>query len=469
MTVLDMYRWQFGITAVCHFFLVPVTIGLAFLIGGYETAWIRTGNQRWRRLAVFFGPPLLISYAAGVVTGVVQEFQFGIDWSPYERLVSDIFGAALAIQALVAFFVVATLLAVWYLGWDHVPRGMHVSCMWLAAVAMSLSAYFILAVNSWLQHPVGYRYDPATGHAEITSWLDVLANPVQLATFPHTLAGCFLVAGGLITGVAMWHLLRTRDGQAGDAATWRGAVTSGALATLTAAAVTMISGDVQGKVMTRYQPMKMAAAEALYHTAQPAPFSLFTIGTLDGSRPVFELTLPRLLSFLATGDFNAKVEGIDNLQAQYTRLYGPGSYRPVIPVSYWSFRLMIAAGLLAAVVAVVALWSLRKGRMPADWAGWHRSLLRWSTLGLPFLPLAASTLGWVFTEVARQPWLIFGHLKISQAASGGSAGLAATVLVAVVLGYGLVTAAAGWLIWRTTRNGLAAPGAAPPPAAYHRR
>jgi cytochrome bd ubiquinol oxidase subunit I len=450
-----MYRWQFGITATCHFFLVPVTIGLAFLVAGYETAWFRTGKDSWQRLAVFYGKLLLIAYAAGVITGIVQEFQFGIDWSPYERLVSDVFGGPMAIQALAAFFVVATLLGLWWFGRGLLPRGIHLACIWLAAVAMSLSAYFILAVNSWLQHPVGYRYDPVTHRAEIGNFLDVLTNPVQLVTFPHTLAGCFLVAGGLVTGIAMWHLLSDRHA---GALVWRGAVKTGALTTIAAAAATMISGDIQGKMMTTYQPMKMAAAEALYHTAQPAPFSLFTVGTLDGSRPVFEITLPRLLSFLATGDFNAKVEGIDSLQAQYARLYGPGSYKPVISVSYWSFRLMIATGLLAALVALIALWSLRGGRMPADWPGWHRSLLRWTTLGLPFLPLAASSLGWIFTEMAREPWLIFGHLKISEAASGGAAGSAITVLVLLAALYALLAAVTGWLMYRSARHGLGDPG-----------
>ena len=452
-----MYRWQFGITAVCHFFLVPVTIGLAFLVAGYETAWFRTGRDSWQRLAEFYGKLLLISYAVGVITGIVQEFQFGIDWSPYSRLVSDVFGAPMAIQALAAFAVVATLLGLWWFGRGYLPTGIHLACIWLAAVAMSGSAYFILAVNSWLQHPVGYRYDPVTHRAEITSFVDVFTNPVQLVTFPHTMAGCFLVAGGLATGVAMWHLLRAKGGRQADALVWRGALKTGAVTTIAAAVATMVSGDVQGKLMTHYQPMKMAAAEALYHTAQPAPFSLFTIGTLDGSRPVFEITLPRLLSFLATGDFNAKVEGIDNLQSMYTRLYGPGSYLPIIPVSYWSFRLMIATGMLAALVAVVALWSLRGGRMPADWPGWHRTLLRWTTLGLPFLPLLASSLGWVFTEMARQPWLIFGHLTISQGASDGAAGREITVLVVLIFLYGLLAAATGWLMWRSARSGLGEP------------
>ena len=445
-----MYRWQFGITAVCHFFLVPVTIGLAFLVAGYQTAWLRTGKDSWQRLAEFYGKLLLIGYAVGVITGIVQEFQFGIDWSPYSSLVSDVFGAPMAIQALAAFAIVATLLGLWWFGRGVLPKGIHLACIWLAAVAMSLSAYFILAVNSWLQYPVGYRYDPVTHRAEISSFLDVFTNPVQLATFPHTLAGCFLVAGGLATGIAMWHLLRNPP----DGLVWRGALKTGALTTIVAAVATMISGDVQGKVMTHYQPMKMAAAEALYHTAQPAPFSLFTIGTLDGSRPVFEITLPRLLSFLATGDFNAKVQGIDDLQSLYTRLYGPGSYTPIIPVSYWSFRLMIATGMLAALVALVALWSLRGGRMPADWPGWHRTLLRWTTLGLPFLPLLASSLGWIFTEMARQPWLIVGHLKISEAASGGATGPEITALVVIVVLYAALTAATGWLMWRSARKGL---------------
>ena len=362
MTVLELSRWQFGITTVYHFLFVPITIGLGFLVAGFETAWIRTGHDRWLRLTKFYGRLFLINFAMGVVTGIVQEFQFGMNWSAYSRFVGDIFGAPLAIEALLAFFLESTFLGLWIFGWDRLPPRLHAACMWIAAIGTLLSAYFILAANSWMQHPVGYHYNPITHREELTSFLAVMTNPEQLGTFPHTIAACFLVAGGLVTGIAVWHLMRRPNPE--ETAAFRTAAKAGAVTSLVAAVGTMLTGDILGKLMTMYQPMKMAAAEALYHTAQPAPFSLFTIGTLNGSRPVFQITLPRLLSFLATGNFSGQVKGIDNIQALYAQVYGPGSYTPIIPVTYWSFRLMIGLGMATALIALIVLWTLRKGRGP---------------------------------------------------------------------------------------------------------
>jgi cytochrome bd ubiquinol oxidase subunit I len=476
VSVLELSRWQFGITTVYHFLFVPITIGLGFLVAGFETAWIRTGHDRWLRLTKFYGRLFLINFAMGVVTGIVQEFQFGMNWSAYSRFVGDIFGAPLAVEALLAFFLESTFLGLWIFGWDRLPRKVHAACMWIAATGTVLSAYFILAANSWMQHPVGFHYDPRTHREELSSFFAVMTNPAQLATFPHTIAACFLVAGSLVAGVAMWHLLRrpaTGDGATGDGAAettaaWRTAVKAGTITALAAAVGTIATGDIQGKLMTRYQPMKMAAAEALYHTAKPAPFSLFTIGTLNGSKPVFQVTLPRLLSFLATGNFSGQVKGIDNLQALYAQVYGPGSYTPIIPVAYWSFRLMIGIGLLTALIALVALWTLRKGRVPAPVTGtarpriWSRLLL-WAVLAMPFLPLAANGIGWIFTEMARQPWLVFGQMKTSAGVSANSAGEVLTSLIVLGLLYGGLAVIEAGLMYKYARAGLAeeeAPGSA---------
>ncbi|HEX4088507.1 MAG TPA: cytochrome ubiquinol oxidase subunit I [Trebonia sp.] len=466
MSVLELSRWQFGITTVYHFLFVPITIGLGFLVAGFETAWIRTGHDRWLRLTKFYGRLFLINFAMGVVTGIVQEFQFGMNWSAYSRFVGDIFGAPLAIEALLAFFMESTFLGLWIFGWDRLPRRVHAGCMWMAAIGTVLSAYFILAANSWMQHPVGYQYNPLTHREELTSFLAVMTNPAQLATFPHTIAACFLVAGGLVTGVAMWHLMRRPAGAEGSAeaaaattATFRSAAKVGAITTLAAAVATMVTGDIQGKLMTMYQPMKMAAAEALYHTAQPAPFSLFTIGTLNGSRPIFQVTLPRLLSFLATGNFSGQVKGIDNLQSLYSQVYGPGSYTPIIPVTYWSFRLMIGIGMLTALLALIVLWTLRQGRVPAAIDPARRTLrsrlLLWAAVFLPFLPLAAMSLGWVFTEMGRQPWLVFGQMKTSAGVSTNSAGEVLASLIVLTLLYGGLAVVEGGLMFKYARAGLA--------------
>ncbi len=473
MSVLELSRWQFGITTVYHFLFVPVTIGLAFLVAGFETAWLRTGDDRWLRLTRFYGKLFLINFAMGVVTGIVQEFQFGMNWSAYSRFVGDIFGAPLAVEALLAFFLESTFLGLWIFGWERLPRRVHAACMWITAVGTLLSAYFILAANSWMQHPVGYHYNPRTHREELSSFLAVMTNPTQLATFPHTIAGCFLVAGALVAAVAMWHLIRRPAGPSGPsgapgddagsqatAAAFRSAARAGAITVLVAAVATLVTGDIQGKIMTRYQPMKMAAAEALYHTSQPASFSLFTVGTLNGSREVFAIRLPRLLSFLATGGFSGKVQGIDNIQALYSQVYGPGSYTPIIPVTYWSFRLMIGTGLLAALIALVALWVLRRSRLaghPAQLTltGFRRRLLLWSVLALPLLPLAANSLGWIFTEMGRQPWLVFGQMKTAAGVSANSAGeVLASVIILTLLYGGLAVVEVGLLV-RYARAGLA--------------
>jgi len=472
VSVLELSRWQFGITTVYHFLFVPITIGLGFLVAGFETAWIRSGNDKWLRLTKFYGRLFLINFAMGVVTGIVQEFQFGMNWSAYSRFVGDIFGAPLAIEALLAFFLESTFLGLWIFGWDRLPRGVHAACMWTAAVGTLLSAYFILAANSWMQHPVGSHYNPVTHREELTSFLAVMTNPAQLATFPHTIAACFLTAGGLVAGVAMWHLIRrpaTGEGAAATTAAWRSAAKAGTITALAAAVATIVTGDIQGKLMTMYQPMKMAAAEALYHTAKPAPFSLFTIGTLNGSKPIFQVTLPRLLSFLATGNFSGQVKGIDNLQSLYSQVYGPGSYTPIIPVAYWSFRLMIGIGLVTALISLVALWTLRKGRVPAPFADrgagartlWSRLLL-WAVIALPFLPLAANTLGWLFTEMARQPWLVFGQMKTSAGVSANSAGEVLASVIVLTLLYGGLAVVEGGLMYKYARAGLPEEKTAPP-------
>jgi cytochrome d ubiquinol oxidase subunit I len=449
VSVLELSRWQFGITTVYHFLFVPLTIGMAFLVAGFEAAWLRTGHERWLRLTRFYGTLLLINFAMGVVTGIVQEFQFGMNWSEYSRFVGNIFGAPLAIEALLAFFLESTFLGLWIFGWNRLPPAVHNACMWIVAVGTTLSAYFILVANSWMQHPVGYTYSPAKHIDELSSFLAVLVNPAQLTAFPHVIAGCLLTAGALVAGVAMWHLMRRRDMQDGDTSAFRSAVKTGAIAALVAAPVSIGTGDIQGRLFTtHYQPMKMAAAEALYHTSQPAPLSLFTVGTLNGAREIFMIGIPRLLSFLATGNWDARVQGIDNLQAHYSQVYGPGSYTPVVPVVYWSFRLMIGVGLLAALIAAIAWWSIRRGRRPRS--RW----LAWPVIALPLLPLAANSFGWIMTEVGRQPWLVYGQFKTAAGVSANSGGEVLASMIILTVLYGVLAVIEAGLMLRYIRAGL---------------
>src|SRR5688572_14596995 len=292
MDATELARWQFGITTVYHFLFVPLTIGLSFMVAAMQTAWVRTGNEKWLRLTKLFGKLFLINFAMGVVTGIVQEFQFGMNWSTYSRFVGDVFGAPLAIEALLAFFLESTFLGLWIFGWDRLPKRIHLACIWIAAFGTAISAFFILAANSFMQNPVGFRFNPQRGRAELTDFWAVLTNKVNLITFPHTIAGAFLTAGGLVAAVALWHLYR-RPGV--DTDEFRSALKVGGWTTLAAMGALLVTGDIQGKIMTEVQPMKMAAAEALYETQTPAPFSILTIGTLDGSRPVFQIEIPGLL------------------------------------------------------------------------------------------------------------------------------------------------------------------------------
>ncbi|MEV0269063.1 cytochrome ubiquinol oxidase subunit I [Hamadaea sp. NPDC050747] len=462
MDALDWARWQFGITTVYHFLFVPITIGLSFLVAGFQTAWVRAEKRRdphaarWLKLTKFYGKLFLINFAMGVVTGIVQEFQFGMNWSAYSRFVGDIFGAPLAIEALLAFFLESTFLGLWIFGWDKLPRKIHLACIWIAAFGTALSAYFILAANSFMQNPVGFKLNPETGRAELTDFVAVLTNKVTLVTFPHTLAGCFLTGGALVAGVALWHVMRDKTTDDKDRRAYRSALKVGGWTALVATAALFVTGDTQGKIMTEVQPMKMAAAEALYETQQPAPFSLFTIGTLDGSEPIYSIEVPGLLSFLGTGSFDGQVQGINDLQAEYEQKYGPGSYTPIIPVTYWTFRLMITFGALAGLVALWALWATRRGRTPRG--RW----LRWAGLSLPLLPLAANSVGWIFTEMGRQPWIVFGQLKTAQGVSPsvGVSQVITSLTVFTVL-YGVLAVVEIGLLLKYAKAGV--PDVTPPP------
>jgi cytochrome d ubiquinol oxidase subunit I len=399
MDALLLARFQFGITTVYHFLFVPLTIGLAPLVAIMQTAWVRTGNDKYLRMTKFWGKLFLINFAMGVVTGIVQEFQFGMNWSDYSRFVGDVFGAPLAMEGLLAFFLESTFLGLWIFGWERLPKKVHLATIWAAAIGVNLSAYFIIAANSWMQHPVGYTINAARGRAELTDIWAVLTNSTTLAAFPHTITGAFLAAGALVVGIAAWHL---RRGDHVDV--MRTSARLGMVVALVAGIGVAVSGDLQARIMTKQQPMKMAAAEALYDTSSPASFSLFTIGSLNGSEEIWSLRVPHVLSFMATGDPNGTVEGINDIQRQYVATYGPGDYSPIIPVTYWSFRLMIGFGAFSALLALVGLWLTRRGRLPDQ--PWFWRIALWSMA----LPLLGNSLGWIFTEMGRQPWLVFGRM-----------------------------------------------------------
>ena len=405
MDALALARWQFGITTVYHFIFVPLTIGLAPLVAIMQTLWVRTGDERWLRLTKFFGKLLLINFAIGVATGIVQEFQFGMNWSEYSRFVGDVFGAPLAMEALAAFFVESTFLGLWIFGWDRLPKRVHLACVWAVALATNLSAYFILAANSWMQHPVGAEYDSATGRAQMVDIWAVLSNPTLLAAFPHTIAAAFLTAGTFVAGIAAWWMVRAR--RAGDdaaaAGVYRPAVVLGVTVMLVSGLGVGASGDWQAKQMFDQQPMKMASAEALCEGENGAAFSLLTIGDLSNSCEgvLHVLAIPGLTSYLASGDFGSFLPGVEQLQQRSEEIYGSGvDYRPNLALTYWSFRLMIGFGVGSAALAAATLWYLRRGR--SDVPRWFGRL---GLIALP-TPFLASAFGWIFTEMGRQPWVV---------------------------------------------------------------
>jgi cytochrome d ubiquinol oxidase subunit I len=445
MDVLDLARWQFAITTVYHFIFVPITIGMAFLVAGLQTAWFRTNKVKYLRATKFFGKLFLINFAIGVVTGIVQEFQFGMNWSSYSRFVGDVFGAPLAMEGLLAFFLESTFLGLWIFGWDRLPKKIHLATIWIAATGTLLSAYFILAANAWMQHPVGYIINEEKGRAELVDIVEVLTQNTALATFFHTIPSAAFTGGAFIAGVSAYLIIKRKDLEMA-----RGTFKLGAITMLISFVLVSVSGDITARIMTEQQPMKMAAAEALYDTQANAPFSLLTIGTLDGSQSVFQIGIPSLLSFMSTGDFNGVVEGINDLEVMYDEKYGVGDYTPNVPLAYWSFRLMIGFGAIASLFVFVALWQMRRGGTPkGKWFGP-------AMYSLPFLPLLANSFGWIFTETARQPWAVFGLIKTADGVSAVvSAGAVLFTMIVFTLLYGVLAFIEFGLIMKVIKIGPA--------------
>lgn len=443
MNSLDLARWQFAIVTVYHFLFVPITIGLAFYVAGLQTAWYRTGKLAYLRATKFFGRLFLINFAIGVVTGIVQEFQFGMNWSSYSRFVGDIFGAPLAMEGLLAFFLESTFLGLWIFGWDRLPKKLHLASIWAAAIGTLLSAYFILAANAWMQHPVGYILNAQKGRAELTNIFTVLTQKTALTTFFHTIPSAAFTGAAFMAGISAWLIIKKKDVEVS-----RSTLKLGLIAMLISFVLVGFSGDLTSRVMTQQQPMKMAAAEALYNTTESAPFSLLTIGTLDGSHSVFQIDIPSVLSFLSTGDFKGVVQGINDLQAKYETQFGPGNYKPNIPLAYWSFRFMMGFGFIGFFFALLALWQLRRGGTP------HGKWFLPAMVSLPFLPLLANSFGWIFTETARQPWAVFGLIKTSAGVSTVvSSGAVLFTLIAFTLLYGVLAVIEVGLILKTIQIG----------------
>lgn len=458
--LLDLARWQFAFTTVIHFIFVPLTIGLSGLVAVMQTRWYRTGEEQYLRMTRFWGKLLLVNFAIGVATGIVQEFQFGMAWSAYSRYVGDVFGAPLALEGLAAFFIESTFLGLWIFGWNRLSKRVHLATIWLVFIGTCLSAYFILAANAWMQHPVGFEI--VGDRAVLTSIWAVLSSSTAVFAFMHTIPAAIVTACALIVGISVWHLSR-RPGH--ETAFFHRSLRWGLRGLLVTALVTMVVGHFFGQVMTDKQPMKMAAAEALYETEKGADLSLMAIAPFEKKpdRLHFEIKIPKLLSFMATDRFSGTVEGINDLQreyqeryAAYERQYGrdpaAAEYYPIVGLTYWTFRLMIGLGAFMFIFAAVALWLLRRSRDGGEKLVQNPWVRRVSlmTLGFGFL---AHAVGWIFTEVGRQPWVVTGLLKTEDAVSKiGVPTLVVSLSVFIVL-YVIICIVEFWLFARLAKKG----------------
>lgn len=441
MDELLLARWQFGVTTVYHFLFVPLTLGLSVLVAWMEFKFVRTGNELYKRMAKFWGKLFLINFAMGVVTGIVQEFQFGMNWSNYSRFVGDIFGAPLAVEALAAFFIESTFIGLWVFGWERLSPKLHLATICLVAFATNLSAFWILVANSFMQAPVGYVL--RNGRAEMTDFFALIGNPHVWYQFPHTVLSGFTTAAFFVMGISAYHLLRKKNLDFFHRS-FRLGVIFGILSLF----LSMGIGHLQGQYLNEAQPMKMAAAEALWESADPAPFSVVALIDEERQTNTAEIAVPKLLSFLTYNAFTGEVQGMKELQAAYEAQYGPGNYIPPVTPVFWSFRLMVGAGGIMFLLALYGLYALKKGKL--ENRSRYLKIMLWA---IP-LPYIANTAGWLMTEIGRQPWIVQGLQRVEEAVSPTvSGGEILATLLGFTLLYGVLAAADIYLLRNSAQAG----------------
>ena len=446
MTALALARWQFAITTVYHFFFVPLTLGLSILVALMETQYVRTGDEVYKRMTKFWGKLFLINFAMGVVTGLVQEFQFGMNWSEYSRFVGDIFGVPLAIEALLAFFLESTFLGLWIFGWDKLPKKVHAGVIWLVAIGSNLSAFWILVANSFMHEPVGYVL--RNGRAEMADFGALLTNPHLWYQFPHVFFAGMTTAGFFALGISAYHLYKKRDSEV-----FRRSFTMALVYALIGSVLVGLIGHAQGQYMVETQPMKMAAAEAIWETEQPAALSLLTIGNEAARRDVFAIKLPSVLSLIACNNLSCEIQGINDLQAVYEQTYGPGNYVPPVAVSYWAFRVMMTPGFIMPLLALLGLFFVMRDKLATQ--SWF---LRFLPLAIP-LPYLSNSAGWILTEVGRQPWIVVGLMRTEAGVSQVvGTGLVFLSLLLFALLYSALMVANIYLLVKFARKGAAVEG-----------
>lgn len=408
MDVLTLSRLQFAATTIFHFLFVPLSIGLALCIAIMETIYVIKGDEEYKRMAKFWGKLFLINFAVGIVTGIIQEFQFGMNWSDYSRFVGDVFGAPLAIEALLAFFMESTFIGLWIFGWDRLSKKVHALCIWLVAIGTIISAFWILVANSFMQHPVGFTI--RNGRAEMNDFLALITNGQVLVEFPHTVLGAFATGAFLIMGVSAYKLLKKKD-----VSFFRKSFQVGITVAVISSILIAVFGHLQAQYLMKTQPMKMAASEGLWETSgDPAPWTVWAVIDPEKKENRAEFKIPYLLSYLTYNKFSGKVTGMKELQAQYEKQYGPGNYIPPVRTTFWSFRIMVGAGMLMILISLYGFYlTIRKKIVQAP------SWFMWCLLGGIFLPHIANIAGWIMTEIGRQPWVVFGYMRTEDSISPG--------------------------------------------------
>lgn len=404
MDPLILARIQFASTTIFHYFFVPMSIGLALIIAIMQTMYVVKNDDMYKRMTKFWGKLFLINFAVGVVTGILQEFQFGMNWSTYSRFVGDVFGPSLAIEALAAFFMESTFIGLWIFGWDRLSKRVHLLSVWLVSFGTALSAFWILSANSFMQNPVGFEM--ADGRAQMNSFSEILLNPYLWSQFPHVLTGAFATGAFLIAGVSMWKIAKKHEVKMFKQS-FRIAIIVASIASIGF----LLTGHRSAQFLIESQPMKLAAAEALWESADPAPFSLVASINPEEKTNNFELQIPGMLSFLSYNKFSGQVEGINELQAEYEAKYGPGDYVPPVRTVFWSFRAMVLGGTLMFLLSLYGLIISRKDKL-ADKA-WYAKIMPYA-IALPFI---ANSAGWIMAEIGRQPWVVFGLMETADAVS----------------------------------------------------
>ena len=401
--VVTLSRWQFALTTVYHFFFVPLTIGLALITAIMQTIYYRTGKVVYKNMTKYWGKLFLINFAMGVVTGIVMEFQFGMNWSEYSRYVGDIFGAPLAIEALLAFFLESTFIGIWIFGWEKLSKRIHLLTIWLVAIGSTLSAFWILVANSFMQAPMGFVLE--NGRLVMNDFGALVGNPNVWVQFPHTVLGGFTTGALFVLGISSYHIIKKNNLNIFKPS-FQIASVFGILSVM----LVILVGHTQGQHMVKTQPMKMAAAEALWESENPASFSIFSIVDEENQKDIFSIRIPAVLSLLSYNQFTGEVRGINDLQAEFEQKYGPGNYIPPITINYWAFRLMVGAGFLMFFITGYSLFLTMKNRITDS------KIIKF----LPFaiaLPYLANSSGWLLTEIGRQPWVVYGYLLTSDAIS----------------------------------------------------